>query len=375
MIGTLLRTSAVVTALGCVSSLAAQPSRLEAPYLLTVETPHVAWARPLADGPIKLLAVPSVREGRTVVELAERLSLDLTTVTIDPSWDLNTWTMALGSDYGKRAEKGDLRLIYSYLEDELTSDKKFDVILLPVNHGWQRFTPAARAAIERRVREGCGLVLVRPDRATVSPLVPGPGVPFIEDEHAELAVPAEKAIEKAPWRRVGDHYITRAIPVESFPFQDLENFKYQAEPGATVLVESATGHPVVAVKQYGKGRVVAFAYRNNGLSWQMPMSARIQSVDLYWEYFYSMMCRALIWSAGRESAQTPDWNAGRVDWRLKTEAGEVRESGVGTPTGGLEPSPGAVFPGTTESLGLADHGNGRGTAGQNRESQCRTGCD
>jgi len=343
MIGTLLRTGAVITALGCLTSLSGQKPRLEAPYQLTVETPHVAWARPLTGGPIKLLAVPTVREGRTVVELAERLSLDLTTVTIDPSWDLNTWTMAFGPDYGKRAEKGDLRLIYSYLEEELTSDKKFDVILLPVNHGWQRFTPAARAAIERRVREGCGLVLVRPDRATVSPLLPSPGVPFSEDEHAELSVPGEKAIEKSPWRRVAAHYITQAIPVESFPFQDLENFIYQPEPEATVLVESATGHPVVAVQHYGKGRVVAFAYRNNGLSWQMPMSARFQSVDLYWEYFYSMMCRALIWAAGREPARTTDWSAGDIIWRLKAEKGEIKASGTGARPAAWKLAPGRYF--------------------------------
>lgn len=342
MTGRLL-TTAVLVALGCVPPSAAQKPRLEAPYLLNVETPHVEWARPLEGGPIKLLAVPTVREGRTVVELAERLSLDLTTVTIDPSWDLNTWTMAFGSDYGTRAEKGDLRLIYSYLEEELVSDKKFDVILLPVNHGWQRFTPAARAAIERRVREGCGLVLVRPDRAAVSPLVPSAGVPFTEDEHAVLNVPGEKAVEKSTWRPVGAHYITRAIPVESFPFRDLENFIYQPEQDATVLVESATGHPVVAVKQYGKGRVVAFAYRNNGVSWEMPMSARFHSVDLYWEYYYAMMCRALIWAAKREPTQTPDWNGRSITWRLKTEAGEVKESGVGARPAAWNLPPGRYF--------------------------------
>jgi hypothetical protein len=343
MIGTLLRTGVAIAALGCLSSVAAQKPRLESPYLLTVETPHVQWARPLAGGPISLLAVPTVREGRTVVELAERLSLDLTTVTIDPSWDLNTWTMAFGSDYGTRAEKGDLRLIYSYLEEELTSDKKFDVILLPMNHGWDRFTPASRAAIERRVREGCGLVLVRPDRAPISPLMPAAGVPFAEDEAAELAVPGETAIEKSPWHRVGNDYITRAIPVESFPFRDLENFIYQADPDATVLVDSATGHPVVVSKQYGKGRVVAFAYRNNGLSWQMPMSARIYSVDLYWEYFYAMMCRALIWAARREPTETPDWNAGGIVWRLKTESGEVKASGTGPRPAAWKLPPGRYF--------------------------------
>jgi len=118
--------------------------RFEAPYTLAVETPHVKWAKPLAGGPIHLLAVPTVGEGRTLVELAERLALDLTTVTIDPAWDLNKWTMAFGDDYGARAEKGDLKLVYSYLEQELLSDKKFDVILLPLNHGWEQLTAKSR---------------------------------------------------------------------------------------------------------------------------------------------------------------------------------------------------------------------------------------
>src|SRR3954466_6773875 len=142
--------------------------RFEAPYTLSVETPHVKWAKPLPGGPIRLLAVPTVGEGRTLVELAERLSLDLTTVSIDPEWDVNKWTMAFGKDYGSRAEKGDLKLVYSYLEQELTSSKKFDAILLPMHHGWDALTPASRDALKRRVQEGCGLVLIRPYRNEIS---------------------------------------------------------------------------------------------------------------------------------------------------------------------------------------------------------------
>jgi hypothetical protein len=146
--------------------------RFEAPYTLSIETPHVKWAKPLPGGPIRLLAVPTVGEGRTLVELAERLSLNLTTVSIDPDWDVNKWTMSFGNDYGARAEKGNLSLIYSYLEQELTSPKKFDAILLPLNHGWTALTPKSLDALKRRVREGCGLVLIRPDAGEPSPLSP-----------------------------------------------------------------------------------------------------------------------------------------------------------------------------------------------------------
>jgi hypothetical protein len=299
--------------------------RFEEPYTMQVETQHVKWARPFPGGPIRLLAVPTVSEGRTLVELAERLSLDLTTVSIDPDWDVNKWTMSFGADYGARAEKGDLSLVHSYLEEELTGPKKFDVILLPMYQSWESMKPAAREALARRVREGCGLVLIRPFASELSPVSPI----GLNAQDSELSEPADPGkTEPADWRRTADHYITRAIPIESFPFSDLSNFIYRTEPGAKVLVESKSGHPVVAVKQFGKGRVVSFMYRNEGLSWYMPMAARGHFTGVYWEYFYSMLCRSLIWAVGREPARV-DFNAGDAEWRLRDSFGTVRQSGRG----------------------------------------------
>jgi hypothetical protein len=300
--------------------------RFEEPYTLAIETPHVKWAKPLAGGPLRLLAVPSVAEGRTLVELAQRLSLDLTTVSIDPDWDVNKWTMSFGEDYGARAEKGDLKLIYSYLEQELTSTKKFDAILLPLHHGWEQLTPAAREALARRVREGCGLVLIRPFASELSPLAPVD----LKPEDGELEQPAQPGpSESSPWRRTGEHYITRAIPVESFPFGDLSNFVFRAAPDASVLIETESGHPILAVKQFGKGRVVAFGYRNAGLSWRMPLTARGHFVDAYWEYFYAMLCRSLIYAAGREPASAVNWETAKTAWRLKDAFGHTEQSGHG----------------------------------------------
>ena len=84
------------------------------------------------------------------MELAQRLSLELTTVSIDPEARINQRTMSLGRDYGTRAERHDLTKIYGYLEAELTSNKQFDVILLPLAHGWERLTPVSREALLRR---------------------------------------------------------------------------------------------------------------------------------------------------------------------------------------------------------------------------------
>jgi hypothetical protein len=313
--------------------------RFEAPYTLTVETSHVKWAKPLAGGPIRLLAVPTVDEGRTLVELAERLSLDLTTVSIDPNWDVNKWTMSFGDDYGARAEKGDLKLIYSYLERELTSDKKFDVILMPLNHGWAQLTQSSREALARRVREGCGLVLIRPFAGELSPLTPADLKPE-DGELEETQQPGQT--ESSPWRRMGEHYITRAIPVESFPFADLQNFVYRAEPGARVLIQTELGSPILAERQFGKGRVIAFGYRNQGLSWFMPMAARGHLVDPYWEYFYALLSRSLIYAAGREPAET-NWEEAAATWRLKNALGAVEKSGKGPRPHFSNLSPGRHF--------------------------------
>lgn len=238
----------------------ARGARFEAPYTLAVETPHVKWASPLPGGPIRLLAAPTVSEGRTLVELAQRLSLELTTVSIDPAWDINKWTMAFGSDYGARAERGDLRLIYSYLEEELTSAKPFDAVLLVLPHGWQRLTEPSRQALERRVQDGCGLLLARPFAGALSPLEPLEKAPEADDELEEPRAPGRT--ESSPWRRLAPHYITRAIPVETFPFEHLAYHPCRARAGAEVLIASDTGRPVLAVAERGAGRVAAWRLRN-----------------------------------------------------------------------------------------------------------------
>jgi hypothetical protein len=280
-------------------------ARLETPYTLDIETAHVKWAKPLRGGPIRLFAVPTVSEGRTLVELAQRLSLDLTTVSIDPAWDVNKWTMAFGPDYGARAEKDDLSLLYSYVEAELTGPKQFDAILLPIHHGWERLTPASREALARRVTQGAGLVLIRPMDHELSPLRPTAAVapPADGDAIVQPGTP-EKA---ASWKRAAAHYITESVPVESFPFAHVAHYRYRAAPDAQILAATDTGDPIIAVRQHGKGRVIAFAYQNVGLSWNIPMSARGSVAPEHWEGLYALLCRSLVYAAHREDDAPGAW--------------------------------------------------------------------
>ena len=114
------------------SFAAAQPApRNDIVYSRAVVTPHVPWAATLPGGPIRGFFIPTVGRGREMVELMQRLALEPTTVTIDPQWDVNCW--GLGDFYGhpERGDRDDFRIVYGYAEEELTSAKPFEVMVIP----------------------------------------------------------------------------------------------------------------------------------------------------------------------------------------------------------------------------------------------------
>jgi len=309
--------------------------RMDVPFRLAIASPHVAWGKPGLGRPIRALVVPSVSEGYTLVELAERLSLQLDTVTIDPAWDVNTWTMGTDANYEAR----NYPRLYGYLAAELNSATPFDVIVLPSLFGWNRLPLEIRQAIVRRVRAGAGLVLVHPttgipaadDPKATRPLnnfAPAYEVtagddlwrlsPLVDvlsdrlDNRGFLAVRPD-AVASGAWSRTGDHFVTRNIPFSTFP-ATMEHYKYRLAEGALALATGPEGAPIIASRALGRGRVVALGYVNAGLSPAVdvrpPEGARDSSVlgqphfgsnDHWWEYFYSLLCRSIVWAAKRES--------------------------------------------------------------------------
>ncbi|HVQ28470.1 MAG TPA: hypothetical protein VMV21_02750, partial [Vicinamibacteria bacterium] len=291
-------------------------SRFDISYSSEVATPFVPWAPRLPGGPLKGFFIPSVSQGRDMVELMQRLALDATTVTIDRQWDVNCW--GIGDYYGHeyRGDRDDFQTVYGYVEKELTSDKRFEVLLVPGLNGWSRLTRASRDAILRRVQEGAGLVLLHPfvgdvkghpfkgDEAEgdgriweVSPLV---GVP--DDFVSERGYPELNAgaITQARWTPKGRHFITEGVPLDLVPSGRSGGRVYNYDARGDVLIE-AGGRPVLAVKAYGKGRVVAFAYVEDGFLPEAvdPVESRVDWD--YWEYQYSLLARSLLWAAGRDS--------------------------------------------------------------------------
>jgi hypothetical protein len=311
------------------SIAAAQPEptrRLDVPFTLAVPSPHVAWGRPSPGPPVRAFVVPSVSEGRTLVELAQRMSLTFDTVMIDEAWDVNTWTVGTDQDYESRNYK----LAYRYLEEDLAKTTAYDVIVLPSLHGWNRLPASARESIRKRVEQGTGLILIHPttgipaadDPPTEPPMndfapdygvSPGealwelsPLVGVLSDRldrrgHREIR---PDAITAGPWKRATEHFITANLPLEAFPTDALRHYRYRLGKDSTALVVGAEAEPIIATKIYGKGRVVALGYVNTGLSPWIDWRTYGQRDDHWWEYFYSLFCRSILWAAQREPAMS-----------------------------------------------------------------------
>jgi len=284
-------------------------------YSKEVVTPHIAWATRLPQGPLKSFFIPSIQYGRDMVELMQRIELDPTTDSIDRNWDINCW--GIGDYYGHeyRGDRDDFQTVYGYVEEDLTGNTKYEVMLIPGINGWSRMTRATRDAILRRVQDGAGLVLLHPFVGDVkghpfkgdepegdqriwdiSPLV---GVP--DDTVNERGYPEinRDAVTKGKWELDQPHFITEGLPLELLPEGIAGGSFYQYKPRGDVLIKSGA-NPILAVKNYGKGRVVAMAYVEEGFTPQSINPTENKIYWDYWEYQYSLLARSLLWASGRE---------------------------------------------------------------------------
>ena len=286
------------------------PARLDINYSREVVTPHVKWADPYANGPIRPFIVSGVRDGRVAVELMQRLTLEPRVVSIDPSFDVNRW-------WGERyrydpimnSEPADYHAVYEVLEEELARPVSYDALVMHSMIGWNDLPQKIKDLVYRRVAGGEGLVLVHPqlgmdetDRSLwdISPIV---NVPATKLGGRARPIEPKEAISGAPWRKVADHYVVDGVPFEALPYPALRHYRYELGPDAQALVTGADGAPVVAVKHHGKGRVVGLGYYNHGL-WPVLQARRGELNENFWEYLFSLLMRSLIWAARKEPQVT-----------------------------------------------------------------------
>ena len=285
-------------------------------YSTTVVTPHIQWATKLPQGPIKGFFIPSIQYGRDMVELMQRLALNPTTDSIDRSWDINCW--GIGDYYGHeyRGDRDDFRTVYGYVEKDLTGNAHYEVMLIPGINGWSRMTRPTRDAILRRVQDGAGLVLLHPFVGDVA------GHPFKGDEPVgderiweisplvgvandtvnERGYPEvnRDAVTKGKWEPGDPHFITEGLPLELLPEGTVGGSFYRYKSRGDVLIKSGT-HPIMSVSNYGKGRVVAMAYLEEGFTPQSINPIENKIYWDYWEYQYSLLGRAILWAAARNT--------------------------------------------------------------------------
>ncbi len=276
----------------------ARLGRMDAPYGMDIVTPHVNWANPYAGGLLQVLIVPDVAHGRSAIELAQRLQCRLFPVTLGFRSGTNRW--GFGDFYGQRGYSygAPFTLAYTYLADDLLNGPRYDVMVLPGTQPWDEFPGVVRKAIRRRVEAGMGLVLIAPrvsrpakaaELAALSPLLP---------------VTAERAPSPAVgqvWNATGAHYITRNLPLDAFPYDQLSYQKARINNGK-VLIRARNGDPIVAIRRVGRGRVVTAVYEQRGLIPLVKDQWKTSATWHYWEYMYSLLARSVVWAAGKQAA-------------------------------------------------------------------------
>src|SRR5882672_1306176 len=308
--------------------------RLEFVPTTDVASPHYPLAKPLAGGPLKALVVYDIEEGRDLAELMQRLDLKVSPVSWSNEAGVHKW---VGFAYGQRSYD----LSRRYLASTAQGPEKFDTMILATPTGWSPLGKAATEPIVDRVRNrGEGLVLVFPfpgDRheapwpeelRSVSALIDSET--DFQRENGYMRPALSGHIVGKKWRAVKEHPITKGVPLDALPFEALEVQAYKAAPGPEVLIETEDGHPVLAVREVGKARVVTFAVRCRSLTpYVGNAGARRQWRDYrYWEVFHDLLARAALWSArrdmvrdGKETTTTGDPNLSLRQW--KNAKGEV----------------------------------------------------
>ncbi|MCL2527267.1 MAG: beta-galactosidase [Defluviitaleaceae bacterium] len=310
---------------------------------MEVVTPHATWGKPLAGGPLSVFFAPNISHAREVIELAQRFELDYETVLIDRNWDTNKW--GLGDFYDLRGGIWDDAIVLQNLENAVCSDKHFDVMFIPGVNGWRRFSDKAKEAILRRVKEGAGLIINQPQHGVDMPEVEGslPAILEKDREDGQYRAP----VKFDPWLQelcplipmheeryrpdgyanidydvlghedwtFNNHYINKGFPACEIDFSELGYYPYKAD--GDVIINSASGAPIAAVKTVGKGRVIAFGYlpkafmpndkavipAEGGCFDSLNLAAIPPEKNVRYEtgeYFYAFLGRAMMWASGRD---------------------------------------------------------------------------
>ena len=279
-----------------------QRGRFDFHHKMDIETPHFKWANPVHGGPIEVYAINGVIDGRAIIELAQRLEINFTATTMGIRAGMNRY--GFGEFYQQR--RGGDQLIHTYIADDLLNGSDFDVILWPALQRWETYPQEIRDEIRRQVEvEGKGLVLFYPftdsdDGAGLWDISPLTNIGELVNIWPEDEVNLDSTnMDKSAWKVSREHFITRGANLDAFPQGQLTVLT--SRPAGEVLIETKNGTPVLAIRTLGKGRVVAFGYSQRGMIPEVPDVWDTGLHYDYWEYMWSLVAKATVWAAGRET--------------------------------------------------------------------------
>jgi hypothetical protein len=262
-----------------------------------IVTPHVPWADPLPGGPIKALVLCDDFAAREVIELKQRLQMDLTYVKFRTTF----WKEDLycGDRSISTPEQANARL------QEALKGSKFDVIILSGFNWNVHFTPATQQALMAQVKAGTGLILIEPDG-------------FKEgDELAPIAGIARTRVYSAysKWQRGEQSPLTAGLPWDILPVT--RYMDYTKWPEGKVLATLDKGQPLLVTNSFGAGRTAVLTYDTlthdmsyRGYAGIIPIFSyrggflRPEYADMtwkYWEPYYALLTRLSAWAAKRDS--------------------------------------------------------------------------
>ena len=249
------------------------------------ETPHVKWAKPLAGGSIKVLIAAPTWSHRETVELAQRLDIRFT-----PWLCYNSELVAPDMSDPKAIHLSEevaavkLELVTQLLSQYLESEH--DVIVIGKIR-WSALPAGARAKIAEMVRSGTGLVYVCP--------------PDIDPELEELIGNGSDSQFQEVLRGV--------------PWRDLPRLRHADE--AKLVRTSTSGNGRVVVLDYQQPRhepkgveidtdlhclTPDWVQAAHHASWPRDEEAVLELGP--YEYYQSLVARAIRWAAGRSAAVT-----------------------------------------------------------------------
>jgi hypothetical protein len=219
-------------------------------------TPHQAWAKPLAGGPVRVLVVAPRWYQRDTVELAQRFDMTYDTVSFETPQAITTSELYLyGSyelyGYPRKTAIGVLNALRSQLEarHDCVVLSGFQATLLPGH---------LRTLLLDRVRNGAGLILAGGPR--------------------ELLSAVKQELRRAAWQ-------PDVVPVEHLPALDKMVAQKRSPWTAYTL---------------GRGRVLALNYSTGHNVLTPSLGIDDPDIQAYHDYYHSLAAAGVLWAAGRE---------------------------------------------------------------------------